>query len=112
MEKKELKDVEFDDKNREKFTLNITKPEHFPDPKKVQRFKQNSKLYCKSLKEYVQVKSFDEATQKYTVRPMKTEVVKGKETESVETTEADLTEWIQITLKGVISDSYDVKSPG
>ena len=39
MEKKELKDVEFDDKNREKFTLNITKPEHFPDPKKVQRFK-------------------------------------------------------------------------
>ena len=43
---------------------------------------------------------------------MKTEVVKGKETESVETTEADLTEWIQITLKGVISDSYDDKSPG
>ena len=40
------------------------------------------------------------------------EVVKDKETAQLETTEADLTEWIQITLKAVISDQYEDSSAG
>lgn len=91
--KKDLKGISFDENSNDKIALNIYKPENFPDLKKVQRFKQNSKVYCKSVKEYVQIKSFNAESKKYTVRLMKQEVVK-EENANIETTEDDLTEWI------------------